>query len=281
MYLLAVAAHAAAPLGELEIADAYASESIELAATLGTDPPWDAYQAKLQIAMMRGDTEERHRWWVEGRRASQASGVRYFELLHESHMPFDLTSEGLAQGLAHYERLLPEVRSYGAPLLIALTEGGLARVLFALGEAERAREVMRSAVAWAELAGPAALTPILLWEAICTLVTGVADAAEPLSRALRLGRDEGNTFHLIYGVIAAAAIAMRCGEPEASAALLAGATRLADPHGLRGDNEYQRCRVEAEDAVAAYPGDLAAARARGGAMTIDDLVDEALRVAAP
>jgi predicted ATPase/class 3 adenylate cyclase len=279
MHLLALAAHAAAPLGELDIAETYASESVELAAALGTDPPWDAYQAMCQIAMTRGDWDELRRWWAEGREAARRSGLRYFELLHESNLPVWPGVSDLDAALRHYQDLLPVVRSYGAPLLISLTEGGLARVLFALGEREQAREIARRAIISGELAGPVAYVAILLWSAIWNLEDATDDAVEALARAARIGRDEGNTFFVISCSFITGAVAARRGDIEIAAALLAGAGRVADPRGIRGDTEVSRCRAEAEATVAAYTGDLSAARARGASMTIDDLVNEVLRVA--
>jgi hypothetical protein len=237
------------------------------------------YQAMMQVSMTRGDWDPLQRWWTEGRVVSQRSGLRYFELLHESNLPVWPGVSDLDAALEHYEHLLPVVRSYGAPLLIALVEGGLARVLFARGDRDRARELAREAIKSGELAGPVAYVAILMWAAIWSLDDGIDVAAEPLARAVRIGRDDGNTFFVISCSFIAAAVAARRGDLEATAALLAGAARVADPRGIRGDTEVSRCRAEAEAAVAAYAGDLTSARARGASMTIDDLVNEALRVA--
>ena len=134
------------------------------------------------------------------------------------------------------------------------------------------------AVASAEAAGPSALAPLLMWSAWQRMHAGDTDgAAVPLTRGLQLGRDEGNTYCVLACCFMTAAVATRRRQLESGAALLAGTARYADPKGLRGW-EYTASRAEAETAVDASPVDLSPACARGAAMTIDDLVNEALRV---
>jgi predicted ATPase len=277
MHILAVAGHAAAPLGELDIADAYGRESIEIAATLGVPAPWDAYQALTQAAMLSGDQEANLRWWKEGLSIARSSGLRYFELLSEATRPVFSAGGDVHELVAYYEQLLPIVRSHGAPMLAAMAESGLAQSLFATGAYEQARQMTNEAIASGEGAGPTALGSTLLWAATFSIGDGdTAAAVAPLARALRISRDEGNTYYIIVASFIASVIAVRRGQLDVAAALLAGAGRYADPRRIRGTAEFSACRAEAEAAVDAYPGGLLAARARGAAMTVDDLVEEAL-----
>jgi hypothetical protein len=106
-------------------------------------------------------------------------------------------------------------------------------------------------------------------------------ATSPLARCLVTSRDEGNTFHLLACAFMAAVVAVRRGHLEAAATLLTASARFGDSKGIGSHADVQPFRAEAEAAVAAYPGDLSAARARGAVLTIDDLVDDALRVVSP
>jgi predicted ATPase/class 3 adenylate cyclase len=277
MQLLALAAHDASPLGELDAAEAYATESIALAGELGTTPPWDAVNALMMTANFRGDAGAYKQWWTEGIPIAAASGP-YFQLLHDTMRPLTL---GSREDLDHYAELTERARNYGAPLLIALAEGKLARAQYYFGEVQEAGERFDDALAWGERTGPSAFVGVLVWTAISLLEAGETDAAtSPLARCLRTSRDEGNTFHVIACAFMAAVVAVRRGQFEAAATLLTAGARFGDGKGIGSHSDVLPLRSEAEGAVAAYPGDLSAARARGAAMTIDDLVDEALLVSA-
>ena len=76
----------------------------------------------------------------------------------------------------------------------------------------------------------------------------------------------------LESVFVAAALAARRDDIETAAVLLAAAARHADPLGIGGHALMHACRVHAQTAVDAYPGDLTAARRRGEAMTLDDLI---------
>ncbi len=277
MHLLALAGHAASVLGELDLAEEYAGTAVELGATTGEAVPWDAYQALTFVARTRGDSDADRRWWTEGRTAARASGIRYVELLHEANF---LSVDTPAEAVAHYEALIPEARRYGAPVPVTLSEYGLARALFLVGDLDRARAALGRTLESAEASGPICLAGMLTGAAAHHVLHGEPrDVGPLLQRVLLLARDEGLTYNLVAAVFIAAALAARRADIDTAATLLAASGRFPDSLRRMALPEYGQCHEEAARAVDAFDGDLSAARARGAAMTIDDVVDEALRVA--
>ena len=76
----------------------------------------------------------------------------------------------------------------------------------------------------------------------------------------------------------AAAIAARRGDLDTAATLVAGGARCADSKGMGHHADIILLRAEVEAALDASGSDLSAALDRGQGMTIEDLVNEVLRV---
>jgi hypothetical protein len=81
-------------------------------------------------------------------------------------------------------------------------------------------------------------------------------------------------------VFVAAALAAQRNDIERTAVLVAGSARHADRIGMDGHTLVHACRVHAQTALDAHPGDITTAQRRGEAMTIDELITYTLETLA-
>ena len=77
----------------------------------------------------------------------------------------------------------------------------------------------------------------------------------------------------------ASALAIRTGDAEAAAVLLAARHRHAEPLGYAGRALHRTCAAAARAGVDEWNGDASAASARGAAMTIDEMANYTIAVA--
>jgi predicted ATPase/class 3 adenylate cyclase len=278
MRALADAANAETNVGDATVAERHAIEAVDLAETAGVDPPGVAFLALVRVAQNRMDPADFRSWSERGHRVAADSGNRYLELLLETQRGSLEGAWDTAELLELYERLQRDVLDHGDPLLIALAEGSYAAVLWRDGQIDRARHLARSALGPGRVAGSLALVSTHIWASAIDLLSGVPDSeATDLTEGLRVAHDEGQTNLLYICMNICAARAARNDALETTAVLLAGGTHQADQLGLgRGNTLGDECRARAQAAVDAHPGDLTAARRRGEAMTVDELVDVAL-----
>lgn len=282
MHALADAANAETNVGDATVAERHAIEALELADAAGVDAPGVALLALVRVAQNRMDPVDFRHWSERNLQLAVGSGNRYLELLVESQRGNLEGAWNTAELLDLYERLQRDVLDHGDPLLITMSTGGFACVLWRDGQTDRARDLARSAVEPGRAAGSIALVSALIWASAIDVLTGHPDhLAVDLAEGLRVARDEGQTNLLYLCISICAARAARNDDLETTAVLLAGGTRHADQLGLgRGNTLADECRARAQAAVDAHPGDLTAARRRGEAMTVDELTDLALETLA-
>ena len=266
---LAQAARGEAGGGDLHAAERYGTEAIQLAEAAGVDPPWAAPLALTYGASHRNDPAAFRRWWQQTRQIVMATGTRHEQLFIESSRGLLHSAWDSEELIEHYERLLPEARRSGNPVLGELN---FASVLYNAGQLERARELVQSALEPARRVGGTVRTAALTDAAALDALGGdTVRASATAAEGLRVAHDQGNTRHVLYFVFIAAALAARRGDTASAAVLLAAAARYADPLGLGGTKPQYACRVEAQAAVDAHPGELTVPRRRGESMTIEDL----------
>jgi predicted ATPase len=272
---LAGAARAEAHSGDVHLSERYAAEAVELAEAAGVDAPWGAFEALMIAAMFRQDAAAYRRWWERGHKVAIASGQRYLQLLADAHrgtIPGAWDDDDLIE---HHERLRREIGQYGDPMLMFLSANCFAGVLYYAGQTDRARDMAQSAIEPGRRAGPITHSAALATAAAIDVLSGDTDDARARSTAaegLRIARDEGLTTEVLHAVFAAAALAAQRNDIERAAVLLAGSARQADRIGSGGHAVIHDCRVHAQTALDAHPGDFTAAQRRGEAMTLDDLI---------
>ena len=274
---LALAAQIGIILGNVFAGERYATEAVELADTSGVAPPWGVLQAMMFVGRHRRDPDAYRHWYERAHEVAVASGQLYPRLLTEAqrgHGPGLLEADELVE---HYERLLPEIRQHGDPVLVASCLAGYAKVFYQTGQFERAQELRRTAVESARHAGPTIYSGMLCEAAVEYMLRGDRGAARDVAaEGLRIARDEGFTGVVISSVIAAAGLAARRDDLATAAVLLAGVARHGDPLGIGGSQLVHACRVETQAAADAVPGNLDAARSLAAGMTFDDLINYTL-----
>jgi hypothetical protein len=270
---LAGAARAEALVGDADGAERNATEAVRLAETAGVNAPWGAFEALMVLAIFRQDAAAYRHWWERGHEVAVASGQRYLLLLADAQRGVVPGAWGNVELIEHYDRLQAEIGQHGDPMLMFLSANSFAGVLYHAGQIDRAREMAQSAIEPGQRAGPISHCSALATAAAVEVLSGDADDARARATAaegLRIARDEGLTTEAIFVVFVAACLAARRNDIERAAVLLAGAARHADGIGIGGALSHV-CRVHAQAAVDAHPGDLTVARRRGEAMTLDDL----------
>jgi predicted ATPase len=275
--ILGFAAHAAGPLAPRRSVE-LAREAIATAEAHGLDPPWDAYQAMMIVANGNGDVATFDEVWQKAAAAAARTGNRYVVLLNATQRTLfgrDLTPEIAA----HYEKLIPEIESLGSPLLLALAYANYGAGLFNSGSTERGIGLIRAASQYASDVGPIAHSGIAVLLASADMLNGdSAAAATTLRRSLVQSRDLGQT-HIVAEVAAVAAlIAVDEGDVVRGAALSTAALQHLNRVGMAGSLLPNRCWERAEAVLNNSGEDLAAARARGALMTVEDLVNASLEV---
>ncbi|MEO8697402.1 MAG: LuxR C-terminal-related transcriptional regulator [Acidimicrobiales bacterium] len=266
---LAAAARFEAINGDLHAGERYGTEAVRLAQAAGVDPPWQAPLALMAVASHRNDPAAFRQWWLQARRIAMASGTRYGQLFIESQRGQLPDAWDSAELIEHYERLIPEGHRLGIP---TLGEMQFASVLYYAGQRERARELAHSVIEPAQGIGGSVRTGALFASAAYDTLGGdTVRARANAAQGLRIAHDEGRTRHLLYFVYVAAALAAQCNDIETTAVLLTAAARYANPFGLGVTGIEFTCRLEAQAAVDAHPGDFSVAQQRGESMTIEDL----------
>jgi predicted ATPase len=272
---LAEAARAETATGDVHAGQRYAAEAVQLAEAAGVDAPWGAFEALTVGAMFRQDPVANRRWWERGHRVVMASGQPYLQLLVEAQrgtVPGAWDDDELIE---HHERLQAAISHHGDPMLMFLSANTFSSVLHRAGQTDRARAPARSAYDPGRRAGPISHSSALLSAAaIDALCDGSDDGSAQAFAAegLRIAYDEGLTTEALQVVFVAAALAAHHHDIETAVVLLVGGARHADPMGVGGDHLTHLCRVHAQTAVDAHGGDLTAARQRGEAMSLDDLL---------
>jgi hypothetical protein len=274
---LAQAAQTAGALGDTYRAERHATQAIDAARAIGTDPPWQAVYALMYIAALRHEPDSFQHWWHEASRVAIASGREYPQLIMDTVRFNETETPDPVEAVGQLESLRSRSLAHGDPLLITTSACALCMVHARLGDSKRARQAAELALDQGEAAGPVAwsggLTTVAAAEA---LVGDPARAVSALQRALPLARDEGITLQLINGALIAASLAVHSGDHASAATLLGGALHHAEPLGVVGSQLIYLCRVGAEHALQCDEGDLSTARATGAAMTIEDLTNYTL-----
>ena len=243
---LSIAAQLDTNIGDVFGGERYATEAVELAAASGVEPPWGALQGMMFVARHRHDPEAYRHWYERAHAVAETGGQLYARLITEAQRATGLgaTGPGVARELIdHYERLLPEVRQHGDPILVSSGLTGYAKALQEAGRRAEALAMARAAVDIGRPAGPLVYGGMLVEAAATYAVLGDADESrEAAAAGLRIGRDEGLTTTVILGVIAAAWQAAHRDDLEAAAVVLAGVARHGDPLGI-GGSQIVRTRV--------------------------------------
>jgi predicted ATPase/class 3 adenylate cyclase len=275
--ILGFAAHAAGTLVPMRAME-LAREAVATAEAQGLKPPWDAYQAMMLVATGNGDVATHDEVWPKAAAAAAETGNHFLVLLNAtqrtsfSHELTDETAE-------HYERLLPEIKAIGSPLLLSLAYVNYGASLFSSGSIERGIRLLRMALDQAEKVGPLPASGIgVLTASACVLVGDAGTAATTLKRPLVLARDLGQTHVVAEAAKTAALIAVENGDLDLGASLTTAARRQLDKVGLRGSRLPNRCSDQAEAILSKSLHDVTEARARASLMTIEDLVNTALEV---
>jgi predicted ATPase len=274
---LAAAARAEVQVGDMHAAERTATEAIDLADVEGVDAPYAAYEALMVVALRCHDPQARRRWWERAHQVTAASGPPYLQLLVDAQFGGVPGAWPSDEVIAHYERLEPEIRHHGDPILTLVFAIGFSMALQQAGQTTRAGAIARGAIEAARRAGPVGYTATLTnVAAIDVLDRDLQAATTALAESLRLARDEGLTSIAIDNAFVAAALAAAREDLETAAVLLAAASRHADRLGAGPPGIQHVCRLQAQSAVDAHPGDLTAARHHGTSMTLDDLITFAL-----
>jgi hypothetical protein len=274
---LAAAARAEVQVGDMRAAERSATEAIELAAAEGVEAPYAAHEAMMSVAMRRHDPDAHRRWWELAHQLTSAKGPPYLQLLVEVQLGGVSGARPVDEVIAHYERFEPEVRHRSDPILTLVWAQGLSLALHEAGQPTRAGVIARGALEVARRAGPVGLSSMLSHVAAIDVLDRDRQAASAgLAESFRIVRDEGLTSIAIDNAFVAAALAAARGDLETAAVLLAAADRHADRLGTGPAGIQRVCRLEAQTAVDAHPGDLTAARHHGTSMTLDDLITYAL-----
>jgi hypothetical protein len=263
-------------IGSLATGERHARDAVELAESLGVDPPWGALMALTYVAQDRMDLAAFRGWVARSLAVAEAAGDHYGALLTEALGCMVSTDDETAALLPDLERLATEIDRLGDPLLRCLTELARTLVCYRAGRFDDARRHARAALD--ARAGPSAYCGALFDGAAIELLTGgdLAWGAERLAESLRLARDEGLTGSAVKGVRVAAGFAAARGELEVAAALLAGSDRHAEVLGGVQEEISSACAAVARAALDAGQDDRAAAHAVGGAMTFDEVLSCAL-----
>jgi predicted ATPase len=275
--LLALAAHAYSMLSPGK-APALANQALSLATSNNLQPPWDLYQALMLVAIENGDLEAYHRIWAQAAEAAQATGNRFVILLNEAQRAM-FGSELTPELVDHYQQLLPLVRGTESPMLMTLVYQMFGSGLFVTGDMDRGLRLVQLALEHAPGAGPIAESATYIMCASVYLLSNDPDtAASLLRRSFPVARDLGQTHKIAQASALAALVAAQDRDFAGAAQLSSAARRHYDTAGVLGHPLIRTCWNTAETSIAQSRQDLAAARARGVAMPIEELVSVALEV---
>jgi len=274
---LVSAAHSESTVGDMVAAERYALEAVERADLAGIDPPWAALHALMVVTQSRHDRASSRQWYERAHAVAVRSRQDYLRLFTESIRAGGGSGDDTAEMIEHYDQLRAEIAQHGDPFLASISAFVFSGVLYEAGQVERACEMAQSAIPPARRAGPLALAATLVHTAAVYALSGDDDHARAAAaEGLRTARDEGLTYTAIGCVFVAAALAALGRDIQTAAVLLIGAARHADPLGIGPAGPQYTCRVEAQTAVDAHPSDVSASRAKGTAMTLDDLISYTL-----
>ena len=269
-------------VGDVYAGERYATEAVQLAEAAGVDPPWGAFEALMIVAMWRQDPAAYRQWWEHGHQVAMASGQRYLQLLIEAQR--GAVPRRLGRRRADRTPRTTPTRDprHGDPLLMFVSANAFAIVLHHAGQTERARDdgAVGDRTRPARRAHHAHCPPSNDAAALDALSgdTDYAHAGHRRRGSAHRPRRRPHPPCAPYACSspppsppnATTSKPRPCSSPPPPATPTPSASAATPP--------AHACRVEAQTAVDAYPGDLTAAQRRGEAMTLDDLITYTLDI---
>jgi predicted ATPase len=166
-------------------------------------------------------------------------------------------------------------------IAVALDAAG--NIALVAGDFDEAQRRFDQSAAMAAEIDDRQLLAVVLHNLACALIElgRFDEAVDLLCRSLRMSRDIGFKLELVYCFEACAALLAATGDHRPAARLLGAAERLAELEGVVVAEPYEAAtQTRTRDALDAALGaaELAAARAEGRALDVEEAVDEALTV---
>jgi hypothetical protein len=255
-----------------------AEEALSLAADHDLDPPITVYSAQLLVARFNDDAAATEEIWTRAATAARRTGNPYLALSIDVQRAI-FSTQLTPELVDHYERLIPRVEGFGAPVLMANACHLYGSMRVASGDIERGVQLTDTAVDYAERAGYMVKSGIQGECAGVYLIAGQTDtAAALLRRNLPLCRDAGQTILIAQGTAVVAWIAADDGDLVSAAALTRAARHHLEALGVKGTGPSTMCLEKAEAIVADALHDLSDALSRGEPMNVEETVDELIGV---